>query len=126
MARPTTLPGLLGVLAAKLGVATVAERLGTNPRTLHNWAHNVSPMPAIEAARVADLCTQEGVVPIVYQHPGLANGYVGSTPEGWVMWVWGLPPAGYAQRTRYRGHLEGLVGPSAEIDCLARTHGWPY
>ena len=126
MARPTNLPGIMGNLAAILGVAGLAEALSTNTRTLNNWARNVSPMPAIEAGLLAQLCEEHGITPIVYQHPGLANGYVASTPEGWVMWTWGLGRYGYPRRRRYMGHLEGLVGPSPEILCLARTHGWPW
>ena len=81
-------------------------------------------MPAIEAGLLAQLCEDHGITPTVYQHPGLANGYVASTPEGWVMWTWGIES--YKRRTRYRGHLEGLIGPNSEILCMARTHGWPY
>ena len=124
MARPTTLPGILGSLAAIMGVGPLADALGTNTRTLNNWARNISPMPAIESGLLAQLCEEHGVTPIVYQHPNLANGYVASTPEGWVLWTWGI--GAYKRRTRYMGHLEGLVGPNSEILCLAHTHGWPY
>ena len=61
MARPATLPGIWGALAAPLGVSGLAETLGTNPRTLNNWARNVSPVPAIEAGLLADLCEAHGV-----------------------------------------------------------------
>lgn len=132
MARPVTLPGIIGALAAPapagagLGVAGLAAALDAKPRTLHNWAHNVTPMPALESGLLADLVLEHGVAPQLYTHPGLANGYVASTPEGWVMWTWGLPPAGYRQRRRYMGHLEGLVSATPEVLCMARTHGWPW
>jgi hypothetical protein len=126
MARPTTLPGIMAPLAGGLGVSGLAEALTTNPRTLNNWANNISAMPAIEAGLLADLCKERNVTPMLYTHPNLANGYVASTPEGWVMWTWGLPPAGYAKRSRYIGHLEGLVPAGSEVLCMARTHGWPW
>lgn len=122
MARPTTLPGIMGPMAETMGVQALAEALTTNPRTLNNWARNISPMPAIEAGLLADL----GAAPQLYTHPNIANGYVASTPEGWVMWTWGLPPAGYGRRRRYMGHLEGLVPAGPEVLCMARTHGWPW
>ena len=126
MSRPTTLPGLLGALAGVLGVAETATALNSNPRTLHNWATNKSAMPAIEAGLLADLCNTHSLKPLLYTHPGLANGYVASTPEGWVMWTWGLPPYGYGRRRRYMGHTEGLVPAGSEVLCMARTHGWPW
>ena len=126
MARPTTLPGIWAPLAGTLGVSGLAEALDTNTRTLNNWANNASAMPAVASGLLADLCAAHGVTPIVYQHPNLANGYVASTHEGWVMWACGLGQYGYPRRRRYMGHMEGLVGPSPEILCLARTHGWPW
>ena len=109
-----------------LGVSGLAEALGTNPRTLNNWARNISPMPAVEAGLLADICAARSITPMLYTHPNLANGYVASTPEGWVCWVWGLPPYGYSKRRRYMGHLAGLVPATSEDLCLARTHGWPW
>lgn len=126
MARPTTLPGIWGALAAPLGVSGLAEALDTNTRTLNNWANNMTAMPAVASGLLSDLCKEHGIAPMLYTHPNLANGYVASTPEGWVMWVWGLPPYGYGKRHRYAGHLVGLVPANREVLIMARTHGWPW
>lgn len=126
MARPPKLPGIWGALAAPLGVSGLAEALHTNPRTLNNWANNKTPMPAIEAGLLADLCKEHGVEPKLFTHPNIANGYVANTPEGWVMWTWGMPPNGYAKRNRYMGHMEGLVPANKEVLVMARLHGWPW
>ena len=126
MGKPTTLPGVIGLLASNLGVAQLADAINTSPRNLHRWAHNDCAMPGIEAGLIADLCRQHGVKPMLYTHPNLPIGYVASTPEGWVMWTWGLPPNGYAKRTRYLGHLVGLVPAPPDILLCARTHGWPW
>jgi hypothetical protein len=124
MGRSPKLPGIFAPLADVLGVAGLADALGSNPRTLNNWARNLSAMPAIEAARLRELCVARGVAPLLYTHPNLANGYIASTPDGWVMWTWGI--GAYARRTRYRGHLEGLIPADAGVLILARMHGWPY
>lgn len=122
MGKPTTLPGVIGSLASLVGVARLAESIDTNPRTLHHWAHNDSAMPAIEAGKLADLCLEHGVVPMLYTHPEMPTGYVASTPQGWVMW--GVD--GYSKRRRYLGYLEGLVPTNASILLCARAHGWPW
>ncbi len=108
MGRPSTLPGILGALAAILGVSGIAEALGSNPRTVNNWANNVSAMPAIEAGLLADLCREHQVTPMLYTHPEIPNGYVASIPDGWVMWGHGLDHYGYPSRRRYLEQLEGL------------------
>ena len=127
MARPTTLPGIWTPLAASFGgVAPLAEALGTNTRTLNNWANNISAMPAIESGRLAYMCQAHLVTPKLYAHPGLPNSYVASTHEGWVMWTCGLGPYGYPMRRRYQGRLEGLVPADAGMLVSARTHGWPW
>lgn len=124
MSRPTTLPGLLGALAGLLGVSGLSNALGTNPRTLHNWATNKSAMPAVEAGLLADLAKVHGVMPMLYTHPGLPTGYLASTHEGWLMF--GARLGGWAQRSRYRGHTEGLVPVDAAVLLCARGHGWPW
>jgi hypothetical protein len=116
----------MGALAGLLGVSGLSDVLGTNPRTLHNWATNKSAMPAVEAGLLADLAKAHNVAPLLYTHPNLTNGYVASTPDGWVMWTWGLGPYGYPKRRRYMGRTEGLVPAGSEVLCMARTHGWPW
>ena len=121
MGKPTTLPGIIGSMASILGVAGLAESIGTNPRTLHHWAHNTSAMPAIEADRLAELCREHEIKPQLYTHPGMPTAYVASTPQGWIMW--GVE--GYAKRRRYMGHVAGMVPAGPDILLCARTHGWP-
>lgn len=122
MGKRTTLPGVIGSLASLLGVAQLAESIGSNPRTLHHWAHNDSAMPGIEADLLTDLCSEHGVIPHLYTHPEIPTGYVASTPHGWIMWGVG----GYSKRRRYMGRVAGLVPADAPILLCARTHGWPW
>ena len=122
----------MGALAGLLSVSGLAEALGANPRTMHNWATNKSAMPAVAAGLLADLAKTHRVAPMLYTHPNLANGYVASTPDGWVMWTWGtwgtwgIGPYGYPNRRRYMGHTKGLIPAGSEVLCLARTHGWHW
>ena len=122
MGAPIKLPGLLGRLSAEIGVARLADSLAQPTRTLRHWAHNESCVPALAAAKIADLAARRGITPPLYTHPGLPTHYVASAPEGWVI----FGSSGYAARARYQGPLVGLVAADAGIRLAARAHGWPW
>ncbi len=120
MGRPTNMPGIWCALAEALTVSGLAEALGSNSRSINNWAHNICTIPAVTSGRLADLCAEHGVVPVVYHDA--ERRLVASTWEGWVTWG----ERGYARRERYLGSVEDLVGPSTETTRQARKTGWRW
>lgn len=103
MGRPPTLPGIWGTLAEAISVSGLAKALGTNPRTLYNWANNKSPMPAIESGKLAEICRELKVQNQLFACIDPVK-FVESTPEGWVEWKYD-----YGERKRYTGFINNLL-----------------
>lgn len=124
MSYHTKLPGIWGALAGVLGVSGLATALDSNPRTLHNWATNKSAVPAIAADRAAGLCEAIKITPLLYTHPYLTDGYVASTPSGWLTFA--RSTGSWPQRRRYMAPAVAL-NLADDGDLLsARAYGWPW
>lgn len=122
MANRIKLPGILGAAAEKLGVSVLAKKAGTNPRTLYNWATNRSPTPAIAAMRIAELCYQLKLKPMLFLQPdGGERDCIASTPQGWIY----NPLEGYSPN-RYHSVVEDPTPAPSSVMEEAPKFGWPW
>jgi hypothetical protein len=145
MSRDLRIPGVIGALAAVLGLQPLADLLSselakTHPGTLRKWGHNQTRTPGPAGALLARICCDQAVMPILYIRPELPGFFLASLPGGWVEFGPGekeLPPdwmiLGEKERQggwRVRApHPFEVINPGfpnkAEISS-ARALGWPW
>ena len=129
MSRPSTLPGVLGELARKMGGPAIYQYVGVNHSRYRDWAMNKTGIIGLRIDLLSDLLAQHSIKPILYTMPCDPSWYVASTVFGWITWRWNLPVSeggGYQHRVRFTGSIDDLAPVHESRVGLARESGWPY